>query len=205
MAALNYSALGGRMAGLCRPMRALHRVSHLLRANTLRGSRQNIAFHYDLGNAFYEKWLDARMIYSSGIYAEINDALERAQKNKTDRVLSLLALSGREQTLEIGCGWGALASDIARAGAEVVAVTLSREQYEHARAIIAREGLVERVDIRLQDYRQVDGLFDRIVSIEMVEAVGETYVAGLLCNSAPPVGARRPGGPAGYHHCRGSL
>jgi cyclopropane-fatty-acyl-phospholipid synthase len=160
------------------PLRLLLRLGHGWRANTRRGSRRNIAFHYDLGNDFYRLWLDADLVYSSGLYREGTSSLEDAQAQKLARIVELLELPGvpSARVLEIGCGWGALACTLARHGAaHVTGITLSAEQLAHARARARREGLEERVDLRLEDYRDGAGRFERIVSIEMIEAVGERY------------------------------
>lgn len=159
------------------PARWFHQLAHLLRSNTRKGSRQNIAFHYDLGNDFYAQWLDASMLYSSGLYAHDSDCLEQAQARKLDRILELLRAPAHAQVLEIGCGWGALATALGQAApqARVTALTLSTEQLQHARERVAHAGLQDRVEIVLQDYRDVQGQFDRIVSVEMLEAVGERY------------------------------
>jgi len=152
-----------------------NRISHWLRANTRRGSRRNIAAHYDLGNEFFRPWLDAGMNYSSALYDNC-DTLERAQEAKLDRAASLLDLNGGERVLEIGCGWGAFAERlIRRYGASVFGVTLSAEQLSFARTRLADETEEGRADLRLLDYRDVAGHFDRIASIEMIEAVGEHY------------------------------
>jgi cyclopropane-fatty-acyl-phospholipid synthase len=154
---------------------ARNRISHALRTNTRRGSRRNIAAHYDLGNEFFAPWLDAGMNYSSALYTGA-ETLERAQLQKLDRIGDLLALAGGERVLEIGCGWGALAERlICRYGAIVYGITLSTEQLAYAKARLAGEAANGRADLRLLDYRDVDGRFDRIVSIEMIEAVGEHY------------------------------
>jgi cyclopropane-fatty-acyl-phospholipid synthase len=148
----------------------------LLNRNTRRGSRRNIGAHYDLGNAFYQQWLDPGMTYSSAIYSSPHDTLEQAQQNKLDRVTELLDCSGGEKALEIGCGWGALAGHvIERTGCHVTGLTLSTEQLRYARERLAERGLSDRFDLRLQDYRDTEGRFDRVVSIEMLEAVGESY------------------------------
>lgn len=157
------------------PARLLNRLRHILNANTRRGSRRNITAHYDLGNEFYSRWLDASMMYSSALYEAPTDTLESAQKRRLDRIVAMLDLSGGEHVLEIGCGWGALAERLAREGCRVTAVTLSPAQLEAARQRIAAAGLSERVTIELRDYRDVSGEFDRIVSIEMIEAVGRAY------------------------------
>ena len=152
-----------------------NRLKHMLRANTRRGSQRNIMVHYDLGNAFFSAWLDQGMSYSSALYQGAQ-SLEQAQLQKLDRIAELLALRGGERILEIGCGWGALAERlIGRFGATVSAVTLSREQLRFARSRLAREMEKGCAEVRLLDYRDVEGRFDRVVSIEMVEAVGERY------------------------------
>jgi cyclopropane-fatty-acyl-phospholipid synthase len=152
-----------------------NRIQHWLRANTRRGSRRNIAAHYDLGNEFFKPWLDEGMNYSSALYDNC-DTLERAQSAKLDRAAALLDLNGGERVLEIGCGWGALAERLIRHyGANVSGITLSTEQLAYAQARLAGEVERGRADLRLQDYRDVAGRFDRIASIEMIEAVGERY------------------------------
>lgn len=155
------------------PLTALrHRMTHAFRANTRRGSRRNIAAHYDLGNAFYARWLDAGMNYSSALYRG-GESLEDAQAAKIARIAELLDLHGGERVLEIGCGWGALAERLAPQAA-YTGITLSTEQQDYAIRRLAAAGVAEP-DIRLQDYRDVPETFDRIVSIEMFEAVGERY------------------------------
>ncbi len=157
------------------PVRLLNRWRHWRKANSKTGSRRNIAYHYDLGNAFYDKWLDPSMTYSSAIYANPQQSLEAAQANKLNRIVDRLDIRPGDQVLEIGCGWGALATRLAQSGASVTGLTLSTEQLAHAQALVAGQGLSQHVDLRLQDYRDCDGQFDRIVSIEMFEAVGESY------------------------------
>lgn len=156
--------------------RALQAAQHRLRANTRINSRRNIAAHYDLGNAFYARWLDAGMNYSSGLYRHADDTLETAQDAKLSRVIELLDLKGGERVLEIGCGWGGLAERLAEdASHRVTALTLSAAQLDYAGARFDSRGWCERVDLRQQDYRDAAGTFDRFVSIEMLEAVGEQY------------------------------
>jgi cyclopropane-fatty-acyl-phospholipid synthase len=152
------------------------RFGHRVNANTRKGSRRNIAAHYDLGNDFYTRWLDTGMTYSSALYSEPNQALEVAQTAKQDLVLEALRLSGTESVLEIGCGWGGLAERIVERGAgPVTCLTLSTEQRAYAIDRLEKAGMGKAVDVRLQDYRDVRGRFDRIVSIEMLEAVGQEF------------------------------
>ena len=156
-------------------LRIARRVRHALKRNTRRGSRRNIAAHYDLGNAFYGSWLDSGMNYSSALFNAAAQTLEQAQDAKLDRAIELLALEGGEHVLEIGCGWGTLAQRLAqRHSCQVLGLTLSSEQLAFARQQLKPE-IAGRCEFRLQDYRDVTGRFDRIVSIEMLEAVGEAY------------------------------
>jgi cyclopropane-fatty-acyl-phospholipid synthase len=173
-AAQNIEYLDREMTGLL-PVRMLDRLRHLLKANTRAGSKTNIAFHYDLGNAFYRCWLDNGMSYSSAIYERADQTLEDAQEAKVRRVIELLTLHGGEHVLEIGCGWGALALRLAQSGTSVTGITLSSEQLAYAEERMAAEGCSDAVLLGLKDYRDVDGCYDRIVSIEMLEAVGEVY------------------------------
>lgn len=183
----NEAALG-TVAETRGPARWFSRLLHRANANTRSGSRHNIAAHYDLGNRFYERWLDDSMLYSSAMYEDQHeehgegqpdidvDSLEGAQARRLDRIIELLDLRAGQRVLEIGCGWGTLAATLAkRCGVEVVGVTLSTEQLRFAQARAEQWGVADRVDLRLQDYRDVEGRFDRIVSIEMIEAVGEAY------------------------------
>ncbi|MDQ0395803.1 SAM-dependent methyltransferase [Labrys monachus] len=179
LVARNGSAIVERLSGWV-PSRLLNRLSHLARANTRTGSRRNIAFHYDLGNDFYRLWLCRDMIYSSAIYAEPADTLERAQRRKIDAIVSALQPRPGDRVLEIGCGWGALAARLGGERAAVTAVTLSPAQLSMARAVVRQAGIADRVDLRLQDYREIEGRYDRIVSIEMIEAVGERFLPGYF-------------------------
>lgn len=175
LAALNEQALSEVTAGRWFK-RFLHRVKHLLRANTRSGSRRNIEAHYDLGNDFYRLWLDPSMTYSSALYASPKQSLEDAQDNKLARIMDLLDLKGGERVLEIGCGWGRLAERLTtERNAYVTGLTLSPSQLAGAKERIAKAGAADRADLRLQDYRDVTEKFDRVVSIEMIEAVGEKY------------------------------
>jgi cyclopropane-fatty-acyl-phospholipid synthase len=157
--------------------RLVYRIRHLLNHNSKANSRKNIHAHYDLGNAFYERWLDTTMNYSSAWYETPDLSLEEAQHAKVRRALRLADVQPGSRVLEIGCGWGALAEKaVAEFDASVVGVTLSTEQLAFAKARLQRIGAGERADLRLQDYRDIqDAPFDAICSIEMLEAVGQAY------------------------------
>jgi len=156
--------------------RFVNRVLHAMKANTKTGSRRNIEQHYDLGNSFYQRWLDPSMTYSSGIYATEDTDLEAAQDAKYRRITKLLDLRPEHHVLEIGCGWGGFAEFAAsRIGCRVTGITISPSQLEFAKARIERAGLSHLVELKLIDYRDVEGTYDRITSIEMIEAVGEQY------------------------------
>ena len=143
-------------------------VDTMLRANSRRGARRNIRSHYDVGNEFYALWLDEGMTYSAGLFDPADDDLALAQTRKNARILSRLA--DGERTLEIGCGWGGFAEQAADDGRAVTGITISRNQHSFAEA-----RLDGRADIQLRDYRDIEGTYDNIVSIEMIEAVGERY------------------------------
>ncbi len=175
LAARNAQALSPAIDGNVL-MRIVNRIGHLMNANTKKGSRRNVEAHYDLGNDFYKQWLGPTMLYSSAIYDETTASLEAAQQKRLDVIREKLALSGGERVLEIGCGWGALAVELATlSDANVVGLTLSPSQLAWAKQAVVAAAKDGQVDLRLQDYRDTDGQFDRIVSIEMFEAVGECY------------------------------
>ena len=157
-------------------MRFVARSMHMLRPNSKRGARRNIAQHYDLGNDFYARWLDPTMTYSAAVFDTPRTSLAEAQRAKYRRMAELVRLGPDDKVLEIGCGWGGFSIWMAREiGCRVTAITLSRAQHAFAARRLQEEGLAERVDLRVQDYRDVGGRFDKIVSIEMLEAVGERY------------------------------
>ncbi len=152
------------------------RMAHLARRNTRAGARRNIHAHYDLGNEFYALWLDPGMSYSSALFDSPDCDLERAQQAKYQRLIDVLEIDRTHHVLEIGCGWGAFAEQAAATrGCKVSGITISAAQLEYARARIERAGLQSQVDLEFRDYRDARGQYDRIVSIEMVEAVGESY------------------------------
>jgi cyclopropane-fatty-acyl-phospholipid synthase len=157
-------------------VRAVNWLGHRLNRNSRRGSRRNIHAHYDLGNAFYGAWLDPSMTYSSARFERPHQSLEDAQHAKYASLARLMDLRPGHSVLEIGCGWGGFAEFAAReVGAVVTGITISREQHEFARRRMFEAGLAERADIRLIDYRDLEGQFDRVASIEMFEAVGREY------------------------------
>jgi len=156
--------------------RTLNFLAHLLNRNSKKGSRRNIHAHYDLGNAFYSRWLDPGMTYSSARFETPNETLSQGQTNKYAALARQIDLRPDHHVLEIGCGWGAFAEFAAKdVGAKVTALTISPSQYEFARKRLFEKGLAERAEVRLLDYRDVEGRFDRVASIEMFEAVGEAY------------------------------
>jgi cyclopropane-fatty-acyl-phospholipid synthase len=192
----NGDSLGetGRSKGVSR---LVNRIAHSLRSNNRRGSRRNIAFHYDLGNDFYEPWLDKSMTYSSALFAEPiseQENLEEAQERKVRTLLDRLDLKPGDHLLEIGCGWGSLAEIAARDyGARVTGITLSTEQKAYAEDRLRKGELSSRTSIELIDYREVEGQFDAVASVEMVEAVGQEYWPSYLQTIARVL---RPGGRA---------
>jgi len=175
VAARNRLSLGHSIEGIA-PLRWWNRLVHLARPNNRRGSRRNIAAHYDLGNDFYAAWLDGGMTYSAAVFTADRASLEDAQQEKYARLCEAAGLRDGDHVLEIGCGWGGFAITAARDyGCRVTAVTVSREQWQYAHDRVVAAGLDDRVEVRLQDYRDVGGIYDAVVSIEMFEAVGETY------------------------------
>ena len=157
-------------------MKAFNWLGHRFNRNSRSGSRRNIHAHYDLGNEFYSAWLDSSMTYSSARYSREGLSLQDAQKEKYASLARVMDLNAGQTVLEIGCGWGGFAEYAAReVGAKVTGITISQEQYDFARRRIFEAGLSERADIQLIDYRDVDGRFDRVASIEMFEAVGREY------------------------------
>jgi cyclopropane-fatty-acyl-phospholipid synthase len=163
------------------PTRLAHAALRYARANTLSGSRRNITFHYDLSNELYRLFLDDSMTYSSAVFPTADSTLAEAQQYKIDGVCRQLALAPEHHLLEIGSGWGALAMHAARQyGCRVTSLTLSHQQLQLARQRVAAAGLGERVDVQLCDYRNVSGVYDRVVSIEMLEAVGHSFYGAFF-------------------------
>lgn len=176
----NLSVFDARAAESPWPVRLAHVALQRARRNSRAGSRQNIAAHYDLGDGLYELFLDESLCYSSAVYDGGSDTLEAAQRRKIERLLGLTDLRPGQHVLEIGCGWGALSLAAARRGCRVTAITLSRNQLERTRRRVREAGLDDLVHVELCDYRDARGRYDRILSVEMIEAVGHEYLPGFF-------------------------
>lgn len=175
--ALNGEVLGRLEKGFRLLGRPLERLRHWTRRNSRAQARENIAAHYDLGNTFYAHFLDKELLYSSALFTADEQDLTAAQQAKMARLCDQLALNPGDHLLEIGTGWGAMAEYAARHyGCRVTTTTLSQEQYIWATERIARAGLQDRVEVLLCDYRDLTGQYDKLVSIEMIEAVGQRYL-----------------------------
>jgi cyclopropane-fatty-acyl-phospholipid synthase len=162
-------------------MLAVNWISHKVKRNSRRGSKKNIHAHYDLGNAFYRAWLDGTMTYSSARFERADDTLEAAQTCKYASLARMMDIRPGQTVLEIGCGWGGFADYVAREiGAHVTGITISQEQHDFARQRLFKAGLSERTSIQMVDYRDVQGRFDHVASIEMFEAVGKEYWAAYF-------------------------
>ena len=161
-----------------------NRFRHRLNQNSIRGSRRNIQAHYDLGNSFYQLWLDPTMSYSSALFEYPDQTLEAAQSAKYERLCQRLRIGTQDHVLEIGCGWGGFLSHAIRTrGCRVTAITISEEQLRFTRERLVREGIADRATVELRDYRTLESLntrFDQVVSIEMLEAVGDEYLEKCL-------------------------
>ncbi len=182
--------MDGVGASLRRPLLG---TMHSLRRNTRSGSRRNIAAHYDLGNDFFRLWLDPTMMYSSAVYEKETSTLHEASVNKLDRICRKLDLGPADHVVEIGTGWGGFALHAAaNYGCRVTTTTISREQYDLARQRVREAGLEDRVMLLLKDYRDLEGQYDKLVSIEMIEAVGHQFLDTYLetcCRLLKPQGA----------------
>jgi cyclopropane-fatty-acyl-phospholipid synthase len=173
----NLDVLDAMEQGFARLSRPLVKGLHWLNRNTRKGSKKNIEAHYDLGNDLFEQFLDPTMMYSAAQFRSPDDTLEQAQLNKLERICQKLALTSDDHLLEIGTGWGSMALYAAqRYGCRVTTTTLSNEQFAYTRQRIDEAGLGDRVTLLLQDYRDLEGRFDKLVSIEMIEAVGHRFL-----------------------------
>lgn len=172
----NRGAMTGMERGVGRLLVPFQRAWHRLRDNTRHGSRRNIAAHYDLGNDFYATFLDPTMMYSAALFERADATLEQAQTAKLERLCRKLDLKASDHLLEIGTGWGGLALHAAREhGCRVTTTTISREQHDMARARVRAAGLEHRIDVIFEDYRDLRGSYDKLVSVEMIEAVGHRW------------------------------
>ncbi len=187
-------------------MSAIHGIGHALHGNSRGGSRRNIHKHYDLGNAFYERWLDPSMTYSSARFGKRGEPLFEAQRRKYRTLVQSMGLKQDEHVLEIGCGLGGFAEYAAgEVGAKVTAITISQPQYEFAKRRMFETGLAERANIRMVDYRDVEGQFDRGSVHRDVRGGGRTLLADLFQQDSRQPQARRPGGPADHYHPRRAI
>jgi cyclopropane-fatty-acyl-phospholipid synthase len=192
LAALNREALALSSGWMRVPLQLQRTVAHRLRRNTRGQSRKNIQAHYDLGNDFYRLWLDETMTYSSAVFAAPDQSLAEAQRNKYRVIAEGAGLQRGQHVLEIGSGWGGFAIHAAgELGCRVTSITISQEQFDLARARVRAAGLEDLVEIQLRDYRDIEGQYDAVVSIEMLEAVGAEYFEAYFraCDAA-----LRPGG-----------
>lgn len=175
---LNMAVLKGLDQGKSRIARFMNRLLHLRNRNSVEGSRKNISAHYDLSNDFFATFLDPSMMYSSAIFRDETQSLHEASLNKLSHICERLQLTADDHLLEIGTGWGSMAIHAAKHyGCRVTTTTISQEQYNHARQRVIDEGLEDRVTLLLNDYRDLAGQYDKLVSIEMIEAVGHEYFA----------------------------
>ena len=188
--------VGDTLAGGARGIaRLVEQIRHWLRSNSRSQAKKNISAHYDLGNAFYSKWLDRTMTYSSALYEDRTNDLASAQTAKYRALAQAAGLKSGDRVLEIGCGWGGFAEFAAgEIGCHVTGLTISREQLAFARERIEKAGLSDKVDLRFQDYRDETGRYDGVVSIEMFEAVGEKYWPTYFAKVRDCL---KPGGRAG--------
>ncbi|MEQ2353842.1 cyclopropane-fatty-acyl-phospholipid synthase family protein [Pseudoalteromonas piscicida] len=170
-----------------------NKIKHLKNKNSKQGSKRNIVAHYDLGNDLYESFLSEEMLYSSAVYPSKEASLEQAQQHKLAAICERLDLQPTDKVVEIGTGWGAFAVYAAKHyGCHITTTTISEEQHAYVKALIEKEGLQQHITLLKQDYRELDGQYDKLVSIEMIEAVGHAYLSGFFakCNDLlKPTGA----------------
>ena len=175
--AANMEVLEGMETGMVRLAAPMRKILHRINRNTRNGSRRNIAAHYDLGNDFFQLWLDETMMYSSAVFERDDMSLREASEAKLERICRKLELGPDDHVLEIGTGWGGFALHAAsRYGCRITTTTISREQHEFAKARVREAGLEDRIELLLEDYRDLDGRYDKLVSIEMIEAVGHEFM-----------------------------
>ena len=174
----NRSILLSLDSGITKLLSPINKLIHKSRQNTIKGSKENIFAHYDLSNDFYKLWLDPTMTYSCAFYIESNADLEDASIEKLDRICRKLKLSENDSVLEIGTGWGSFSIHAAKNyGCRITTTTISDQQYHYAKKRVAEEGMESRINVLNKDYRTLDGKYDKIISIEMIEAVGYEYIS----------------------------
>ncbi len=179
--ALNLAALDGLEEQSSWLSKLVYKMAHWANRNTQQNSKKNIHAHYDLGNDLYRAFLDENMLYSSAIFQQETDTLEQAQIQKMDRLCQQLKLKPGDHVLEIGTGWGAMAVYMAKHyGCKVTTTTISEQQYEYTQQLVDKLGLSEQITLLKQDYRDLRGQFDKLVSIEMIEAVGKQYLPSYI-------------------------
>lgn len=179
--ALNLSALDSIESRSSLLSKLAYQVSHWLNRNTVANSAKNIEAHYDLSNDLYQTFLDPRMLYSSAVFNDDSDSLEQAQINKMERLCQQLKLTANDSVIEIGTGWGAMAIYMAETyGCHVTTTTISEQQYQYAKQAIEEKGLADRITLLKKDYRLLEGEFDKLVSIEMIEAVGKQFLTSYI-------------------------
>jgi len=179
--ALNLSALDSIESRSSLLSKLTYQVSHWLNRNTVANSEKNIEAHYDLSNELYQTFLDSRMLYSSALFAREDDSLEQAQINKMERLCQQLKLTSTDRVIEIGTGWGAMAIYMAETyGCHVTTTTISEQQYQYAKNAIEEKGLSDKVTLLKKDYRLLEGEYDKLVSIEMIEAVGKQFLTSYI-------------------------
>ena len=177
----NKKTLLGLESGFARLTNPITKLIHKKRQNTLAGSKNNILAHYDLSNDFYKLWLDPTMTYSSGVFLKKDSSMQEASVEKLDRICRKLKLSSADHVLEIGTGWGSFAVHAAKKyGCKVTTTTISDKQFQYASELISKEALDDKITLLSKDYRELEGTFDKVVSIEMIEAVGAEYVPGFF-------------------------
>ena len=177
----NKKTMEGLESGLARLTNPITKIIHRLRQNTLKGSKSNILAHYDLSNDFYKLWLDSTMTYSSGIVLNKKSSMLDASVEKLDRLCRKLNLNSSDHVLEIGTGWGSFATHAAKNyGCKVTTTTISDNQFNYVAELISKENLDNKITLLNKDYRELEGVFDKVVSIEMIEAVGSDFVPGFF-------------------------
>ncbi|EJN6828560.1 class I SAM-dependent methyltransferase [Vibrio cidicii] len=179
--ALNLAALDGLEEQSSWLSKLVYKMAHWANRNTQQNSKKNIHAHYDLGNDLYRAFLDENMLYSSAVFQQETDSLEQAQIHKMDRLCQQLKLKPSDHVIEIGTGWGAMAVYMAKHyGCKVTTTTISEQQYEYTQQLVDKLGLSEQITLLKQDYRDLRGQFDKLVSIEMIEAVGKQYLPSYI-------------------------